>query len=136
MHKEKIETWKQYISLFKLQESAITAINNWAHQFVKDKSKHERDGVEAVEEIIKSARPPTVPDLKRALKWKVGNDAYRIEIEIEMAKSDKKAVLLELWNRIETSPCPDVKKFDAILTSNPSCKNNLRNITILTKTYK
>ena len=68
LHKEKIKTWKQYISLFKLQETVITVINNWTHQFVKHKSKHKRDGVEAVEEIIKSARPPTVSDLKQALK--------------------------------------------------------------------
>ena len=87
-----------------------------------------------VEEILLSTRPPTVSDLKQALKWKMGNDAYRTEIET--AKSEKKAVLLELWRRIETSPCQDVKKFDAIIISNPSCKNILQNIIILTKTYR
>ena len=124
---------KQGISLFKLQETAITAMNKWAHQFVKDRSKHERDGAEAVK-ILLSARPPTVSDLKQALKWKMGNDAYRTEIET--AKSEKKAVLLELWRRIETSPCQDVKKFDAIITSNPSFENTLQNISIPTKIYE
>ena len=133
-YKIKMTKWKEDNSKYNVQQNAIKIVNKCVDKFVTDTKRFEDDGFSAVQRIRDSYYTLTVADLKLALKWKLGIETYKQEVEI--AQSERKKVLETMWKRIETSPCPGPIVFDEdMMPTNPSFEASRNNLNTLINKY-
>ena len=123
-YKENVKLQKKHNAMFNTQQLALEAIRKWTESFVLVSEQLQTDGFTAMTKV--GQKTPNATDIKRILKWKLGNEKYKETVKAE--GDEKKPTLDRLYLRFASLLFPNVVTFNKFNFSDVSPNNILRNM--------